>query len=118
MLHAPSWVTSCRWVAVLAAAGAIIFVLPAGPVHAQTASTAAASSRTIDPNGTSCKELKAALEKSGALTLVSEPRGGGDTYYGRVPQCEFWQRPAFAYVDTKDGRCGVGYVCTAKISGK
>ena len=62
-------------------------------------------------------ELKSRLAKSGSLTLVVGPRGAGDTYYGRVPQCEFWQRPVFSYVNTSDGRCDVGFVCAAKISG-
>ena len=85
---------------------------------AQTAPAAAAvSAPTINTNTTSCKELKSKLQNSEALILVSGPRGWGDTYYARVPQCEFWQRPVFSSVKTNDGWCAVGYICATKISG-
>ena len=106
-----------RLVAVWIAAGALALVQPAAPVYGQTAPPDAAAAAAVNPNDLSCKELKSRLAKSGSLTLVVGPRGAGDTYYGRVPQCEFWQRPVFSYVNTSDGRCDVGFVCTAKISG-
>jgi hypothetical protein len=115
MLKAPSVPT---WLGFLAA-GAFSLALVAGPGHAQTVpATAAVSPPTINTNTTSCKELKSRLQNSGSLALVSGPRGWGDTYYARVPQCDFWQRPVFSYVTTNDGWCGVGYVCAAKISGR
>jgi len=46
------------------------------------------------------------------------PSGGwGDTFYGpAVPRCQFWQMPQFTYVRTRDGLCGVGYICVEKYS--
>jgi len=118
MLEAPSVPAWQSFLAASAAAGAFSLALVAGPSHAQTVpATTAVSAPTINTNAISCKELKSRLQNSGALALVSGPRGWGDTYYARVPQCEFWQRPVFSYVATNDGWCGVGYVCAAKISG-
>lgn len=114
----PSVTTWRRFVASSAAAGAFSLLLVAAPGHAQTVSAAAVSAPTINTNTTSCKELKSTLQDSGARTLVSGPRGGDDTYYARVPQCEFWQRPVFSSVTTSDGWCGVGYICAAKVSGR
>ena len=82
-----------------------------------------AASRARDPapinaERVSCKELKDSLHSAGALTILSGEKGWGDTYFGpRVPQCQFWQRPVFSYVNTTDGRCGVGYICVEKFSG-
>ena len=118
MLTAQSVPTWRGFLAASAAAGAFSLALVAAPSHAQTAPAAAASAPTINTNTTSCKELKSRLQNSGPLTLVSGPRGWGDTYYASVPQCEFWMRPVFSYVTTNDGWCGVGYICAAKISGK
>ena len=118
MLAAPSVPTWRRFFATSAAAGAFGLVLVAAPSHAQTVPAAAVSAPTINTNTTSCKELKSTLQNTGARTLVSGPRGWGDTYYARVPQCEFWQRSIFSYVTTTDGWCGVGYICTAKVSGR
>ena len=109
--------SSWRRIAVaLGAAASIAIPLLAVPLHAQTTPVAAESLPAIDPAAYSCKALKDLLEKSGSRTLTPGPRGWGDTYYGRVPQCEFWQRPVFAYVNTSDGQCGVGYICVAKVS--
>ena len=66
----------------------------------------------------SCKQLKDRLERAGTLTLVSEQRGWGETFYGPdVPQCEFWSRPTFQYVTANDGPCGVGYICAQRVTG-
>jgi hypothetical protein len=117
MVTAPSLPMWRGFLAASAAAGAISLALVAAPSHAQAVPAAGASAPTINTNTTSCKELKSRLQNSGSLALVSGPRGWGDTYYARAPQCEFWQRPQFSYVTTNDGWCGVGYVCAAKISG-
>ena len=100
-----------------AAAGAFSLVLVGPHSHAQNVSAAAASAPTTDTNTTSCQELKSRLRDSGTLTLVSGPRGWGDTYYARIPRCEFWQRPVFSFVTASDGWCGVGYICAAKVMG-
>jgi hypothetical protein len=118
MLAASSVPTWRRFLATSAAAGAFGLVVVGAPSYAQTVPAAAVSAPPINTATTSCKELKSTLQNSGALTLVSGPRGWGDTYYARVPQCEFWLRPVFSYVATNDGWCGVGYICTAKVSGR
>ena len=118
MLTTPSVPTWRGFSAASAAASAFSLALAAVPSPAQTGPAAAGSAPTIDTSTTSCQELKSRLQNSGALTLVSGPRGWGDTYYARIPQCEFWLRPVFSYVTTNDGWCGVGYICVAKFSGK
>ena len=71
---------------------------------------------SVDQRNFSCKDLKAKLASAGSLTILAGPRGYGDTFYGpRVPQCQFWQRPAFSYVRTRDSLCGVGYICVDKL---
>lgn len=71
---------------------------------------------TVNPESMSCKELKDKLASAGALTILSGPQGYGDTFFGpRVPRCQFWARPLFSYVHTRDGRCGVGYICVEKL---
>jgi hypothetical protein len=71
---------------------------------------------TVDPQELSCRELKERLNRAGTLTILSGPRGSGDTFYGpRVPQCQFWTRPLFSFVNTRDGLCGVGYICVEKL---
>ena len=104
-----------------AAVGAFSLMLLAPPSYAQTASVptnpSAESAPQVNADTTSCKELKSRLQNSGALNIVSGPRGWGDTYYARVPQCQFWQRPLFSYVITNDGWCGVGHICAVKITG-
>lgn len=120
MLTGPPVPTWRRSVAASAAGGAFSLALIAAPApaDAQTVQAPAVSIPTINTNTTSCKELKARLQNSGALNLVSGARGWADTYYARVPQCEFWQRPVFSSVNTNDGWCAVGYICAAKISGR
>lgn len=111
----PTW---RRFFATSAAAGAFSLFLVAGPGHAQTTPAAAVSAPAINTNTTSCNELKSTLQDSGPRTLVSGPRGWSDTYYARVPQCEFWQQPVFSSVTASDGWCSVGYICAAKVSGR
>ena len=102
-----------------ALAGACAFGLVAGavPSHGETFPATVVSAPPINTDTSSCNELKSALQNSEALILTSGPRGWGDTYYARVPRCQFWQRPLFAFVTANDGRCGVGYICTDKFSG-
>jgi hypothetical protein len=87
-------------------------VAAADPVEANRAQVPA----SVNPENVSCKELKDKLESAGSLTILSGPKGWGDTFYGpRVPQCQFWTRPVFSYVSTRDGLCGVGYICVEKL---
>jgi hypothetical protein len=76
------------------------------------------TSATVDPQRLTCNDLKSQLKSAGELSILSGPRGGwGDTFYGpAVPRCQFWQMPQFAYVRTRDGLCGVGYICVDKYS--
>ncbi len=69
-----------------------------------------------DAESLTCKELKDRLASAGSLTIVSGARRWGDTFYRpRVPQCEFWKRPVFSFVRTRDELCGVGYICVEKF---
>jgi len=87
-------------------------VAAADPVEANRAQVPA----SVNSENVSCKELKDKLESAGSLTILSGPKGWGDTFYGpRVPQCQFWTRPVFSYVSTRDGLCGVGYICVEKL---
>jgi hypothetical protein len=72
----------------------------------------------VNPESLSCNDLKAQLKATGELNILSGPRGGwGDTFYGpAVPRCQFWQTPQFTYVRTRDGLCGIGYICVDKYS--
>ena len=71
---------------------------------------------TVNPQDFSCNDLKDRLATAGSLTILAGPRGYGDTFYGpRVPQCQFWQRPTFSFVRSRDGLCGVGYICVEKM---
>ena len=69
-----------------------------------------------DSQSVTCNALKERLERTGSLPILYGPKGFADTFYGpRVPQCQFWQRPVFTYVNTNDGLCGVGYICVEKF---
>jgi hypothetical protein len=111
---AHSWRSVLRSIAVTCAFN---LALGAAPGHGETVPATVVAAPPIDTNTTSCNALKSTLQNSGALTLVSGTRGSGDTYYARVPRCQFWQRPLFAYVTTNEGLCGVGYICADKIGG-
>ena len=94
-----------------------------GPSQQGAAAEAAAGSVrsppvNVDPGSMSCSELKSRLNAAGELNLLEGPGGGfGDTFYGpAVPRCQFWQMPQFTYVKTRDGLCGVGYICVQKYS--
>ena len=113
-----------RAVALCAAAAMLSSVVTAQP-SLEPAVVAAADSadatpprlpESVDPRDFSCKDLQDKLAGAGSLTILAGPRGYGDTFYGpRVPQCQFWQRPAFSYVRTRDSLCGVGYICVEKL---
>ena len=116
---------SHRPIALCAAAAMLSSVVLAQPSHGDTAVIAAADTvqattpqmpASVDPQDFTCKDLKDKLASAGSLTIFAGPRGYGDTFYGpRVPRCEFWQRPTFSYVRTRDSLCGVGYICVEKM---
>ena len=102
-------------------AGAMAMMMLSASSHGQTGQPTATSnpqvSSTINAATVSCRDLKANLQRAGTLTIVSEPRGWADTYYGpAVPQCEFWLKPKFSYVSTNDGACDVGYTCVDRVT--
>ena len=124
----PTWIarTGCGFIALSAAAAGFLTIVLAPPSYGDTGQVAAAvdsvaESRPQEPAPTNaesltCKELKDKLERAGSLTILSGPKGWGDTFYGpRVPRCQFWARPVFSYVSTRDGLCGVGYICVEKL---
>ena len=89
-------------------------VAQAGPAAAYRPQAAA----PIDAQAASCKELKDKLQSAGTLDIASGHRAWGETFHGPgVPQCEFWARPVFSYVNTNDGACGVGYICVQRVTG-
>jgi hypothetical protein len=112
----PAAFSALRW-RLVAVACALGVGLGVGTSAGETYPVTPVSAPPIDTATRSCDELKSALRTAGALTLTSGPRGWGDTYYSGVPRCQFWQRPLFSFVTAKEGRCGVGYICTDKFSG-
>ena len=79
--------------------------------------TSPPGSAPINAATVSCSELRENLQRAGTLTIVTQPRGWADTYYGPgVPQCEFWLKPKFSYVSANDGACGVGYTCVDRVT--
>ena len=114
-----------RRIALCAVAVMLSRVVTAQPSHGDTAVIAAADPvqatipqipASVNPQDFSCKDLKDKLASAGSLTIFAGPGGYGDTFYGpRVPQCQFWQRPTFSYVRTRDSLCGVGYICVDKL---
>jgi len=107
--------------AICVAAGGLALILVTTPSYGDTGQGAGVSSSEatsqVHSETMSCKEMKAALEMTGTLRIISGRSGWGDTFYGpRVPLCQFWERPVFEYVDTTDGLCGVGYICVEKLS--
>jgi hypothetical protein len=100
-------------------------LLPVAPEDA-TAQSAGAADRVAassaiaalpaDAQNMTCKALKDELERTGSLPILYGPKGFADTFYGPgVPQCPFYQRPVFSFVTTRDGLCGVGYICVDKF---
>jgi hypothetical protein len=66
----------------------------------------------------SCRELKDRLQNARTLDVLSGQKSWSETFYGpEVPQCQFWQRPQFMYVNANDGACGLGYICVQKVTG-
>ena len=116
----------CGSIALSAVAAALTTIMLALPSYGDTGQVVAAADPVAEntPQGAAstnaqsltCKALKDKLESAGSLTILAGPKGWGDTYYGpRVPQCQFWTRPVFSYVSTRDGLCGVGYICVEKF---
>jgi|SRR5690349_12257092 hypothetical protein len=82
----------------------------------RVAASSAIAALPADAQNMTCKALKDELERTGSLPILYGPKGWADTFYGpSVPQCQFYQRPVFSYVNTSDGRCGVGYICVDKF---
>ena len=127
VVHAPSLTSTAKaFASLVMATVAFSTILGMPRAFGQTAQPSAApdtveASRlqvpvSVNPQELSCRELKERLNRAGALTILSGPRGSGDTFYGpRVPQCQFWTRPLFSFVNTRDGLCGVGYICVEKL---
>jgi hypothetical protein len=120
----PSLVTQLRRGSVaLTAAAALAMIVPAAPSQGESGRVVAAvegdglpESASTNAEILTCRELKGKLENAGSLMILSGPKGQGDTFYGpRVPQCQFWTRPVFSFVRTRDGLCGVGYICVEKF---
>lgn len=116
---------ACRFIATCLAAGGFLLTDPgygqAGPASGANSAPPPAArqdAEPVNPGTLSCNALKARLASTGELRILSGPRGAWpDTFYGpRAPRCEFWQMPAFQYVRTNDGLCGIGYICVDKLS--
>ena len=119
--RASGWRTG---IAISVAAGTFSIILVGTPSYGQTrpvspiAGERVQGPATINAATVSCKELKEKLDSAGTLNIVAEQRGWGDTFYGPgVPQCQFWSKPMFSYVNAKDGYCGAGYVCVDRVTG-
>jgi hypothetical protein len=100
-----------------AIAAAFITALPAAPGVAQTVQGTPAAIRAedgppLDTRTLSCEALKDRLQRTGAL-YVTGRQGWPETFYS-VPQCEFWAKPSFDYVNASGGACGLGYLCQWK----
>jgi hypothetical protein len=112
-------------IALSVAAGAFVMISLTAPSVAAAAETGAVDripesrpqvDAPTDSLSVTCKMLKDDLERAGSLPILSGPKGWPDTFYGpRVPQCQFWARPVFTYVNARDGLCGVGYICVEKF---
>ncbi len=114
--------------AILVAAAVFSLVVPATPVHGQTGHVVAQANPAVtyrpedrppvNSEALSCSQLKADVQKAGGLSILSEPKRWPETYYGpEVPQCDPWSRPLYSYVKANDGACGVGYICTPRVTG-
>src|SRR5262249_34018572 len=82
------------------------------------AATNPADPPSVNAATLSCKELKDKLQSAGTLSIIPGQRPWPETFYGPgVPQCQFWQRPMFSFVNASDGNCGVGYICADRVTG-
>jgi hypothetical protein len=104
-------------IALCAVAAAFTMVLPVAPGVAQTVQGTPAAIRAqadppLDTRTLSCEALKDRLQRTGVL-YVTGRQGWPETFYS-VPQCEFWAKPSFEYVNVSDGACGLGYLCQWK----
>ena len=104
-------------IALCAIAASFTMILPAAPSVAQTVQGTPAAIRAqegppLDTRTLSCEALKDGLRRTGAL-YVTGRQGWPETFYN-VPQCEFWAKPSFEYVNASDGACGLGYLCQWK----
>ena len=106
-----------RSIALCAIAAGFTMVLTAAPIFAQTVQGTPAAMRAqdgppLDTHTLSCGALKDRLQRTGVL-YVTGRQGWPETFYS-VPQCEFWAKPSFEYVNVSDGACGLGYLCQWK----
>jgi len=104
-------------IALCAVAAGFTMVLPVAPGVAQTVQGTPAAIRAqadppLDTRTLSCEALKDRLQRTGVL-YVTGRQGWPETFYS-VPQCEFWAKPSFEYVNVSDGACGLGYLCQWK----
>ena len=112
--NAPAW---HRSIALCAFAASFTMGLPVASSVAQTVQGTPAAARAeegppLDTRTLSCSALKDRLQRTGAL-YVTGRQGWSETFYS-VPQCEFWAKPSYDYVNASDGACGLGYLCLWK----
>ena len=106
-----------RSVTLCAIAAGLMMIVPAAPNGAQTVQGTPAAARAeegppLDTRTLSCETLKGRLQRTGVL-YVTGRQGWPETFYS-VPQCEFWAKPTFEYVNASDVACGLGYLCQWK----
>ena len=106
-----------RRIALCAVAGTLVLILLAASSVAQTIQGTPAAMRAeegppLDTRTLSCDALKDRLQRTGVL-YVTGRQGWNETFYS-VPQCEFWAKPSFEYVNASGGACGLGYLCQWK----
>ena len=109
--------TRHRSIALYAIAASIGMILAAAPGVAQTVQGTPAANRAeegppLDTRTVPCEVLKDRLQRAGVL-YVTGRQGWNETFYS-VPQCEFWAKPSFDYVNASGGACGLGYLCQWK----
>jgi hypothetical protein len=106
-----------RSIARCAVVGSFAMTLPMAPSAAPTVQGTPAAMRAeegppLDTRTQSCESLKERLQRTGVL-YVTGRQGWPETFYN-VPQCEFWAKPSFDYVNASGGACGLGYLCQWK----
>ena len=115
--HTPVASARHHSIARFAIAAGLTMVVPVAPAIGQTVQGTPAAVRAqdgppLDTRTLSCEALKDRLQRTGAL-YVTARQGWAETFYS-VPQCEFWAKPSFEYVNASDGACGLGYLCQWK----
>ena len=67
----------------------------------------------LDTRTLSCEALKDRLQRTGAPSTSLGGKDGPKRSRAR-PECEFWAKPSFEYVNASAGACGLGYLCQWK----